>query len=504
MGMSFWPPRAAGTVARHGIRVYADQPATLPELIERAVVRRAAEPAASELGGRRLTYEELWDETERVAATLQHRHGVEPGDQVAILSANCLDFLIGVIATWRAGGVAVTLNAKYTAPELERQLASCSPRVLLSQPEWLPKSPVAAHVLGEIGNGRFEPPPLSATDPALLMFSSGTTGSSRGALQSHLNLVSAAETWVRCLDLQPDDRTVVAAPMHHATGLNGQSLPVLAAGGSVAIMPRFDAAALVDLLEAGAASFFHAAPTIYTLAMRAARDRRAHGLRVSVSGGAFVSRTLVDRARTFAPGVDFRISYGMTETSSPAVLTPLGWIDERPGNAVGVAVPVDDVRVEPDGEIMFRGATVITEGEWLRSGDLGTIDDRGFVTVLDRIKDVINRGGEKIASLEVEDVLCSHPGVIEAAVVGVSDHVYGEVPRAFVVGDVEAEALRTFARERLAGFKIPVEFVFVEQLPRNSGGKVIKAELRGARGATAAEPHDQELGVHRMRPTTRL
>ncbi len=483
--MSFWPPRAAETVIRDGLRVYEDQPGTLPELIERAVVRRAADTAVSEIGGRSLTYEELWEETERAAATLQRRHSVEPGDEVAFLAANSLDLLVGVIATWRAGGVAVTLNSKYTTAELEQQLARCSPRVVLAQPEWLLKVPRAAHVLGETDDGRFEPPQLRASDPALLMFTSGTTGASKGALQSHRNLVSAAETWVRCLDLQPNDATVVAAPMHHATGLNGQSLPVLATGGTVTIMTRFDAAALVDLLEAGAASFFHAAPTIYTLALRAAQSRRAHGLRVAVSGGAFVSRALAEGARAFAPGVDFRISYGMTETSSPAVLTPPGWIDERPGNAAGVAVPVDDVRVDEDGEILFRGATVITEGAWLRSGDLGTIDDEGFVTVVDRIKDVINRGGEKFASLEVESVLCAHPGVVEAAVVAVRDDVYGEVPRAFVVGEVGAEALLTFARERLAKFKIPVEFVFVEELPRNSSGKVVKAELRGAPGSSA-------------------
>jgi long-chain acyl-CoA synthetase len=483
--MSVWPPRAVETVTRDGLRIYEDQPGTLPELVERAVQERAAEPAASDVGGRRLTYEELWGETERVAAALQRRHGVEPGDQVAFMAANSLDLLIGVIATWRAGGVAVMLNPKYTAAEIEQQLALCSPRVILAQPEELPRISRSAHLLGETSDGRFEPPPLRPSDPALLMFTSGTTGASRAVIQSHLNLVSAAETWVRCLDLQPWDTTVVAAPMYHVTGLNGQSLPILAAGGTVAIMPRFDAGALVDQLEAGAASFFHASPTIFTLAMRAARNRRAHGLRVCVSGGAFVSRALVDDARRFARSGDFRISYGMTETSSPAVLTPPGWIDKRPGNAVGVAVPVDDVSVDDDGEILFRGATVITGGKWLRSGDLGTIDDEGFVTVVDRIKDIINRGGEKIASMEVEDVLCAHSGVVEAAVVAKPDSVFGEVPQAFVVGDVSAETLREFAAVRLARFKIPVEFVFVQQLPRNPAGKVLKAELRATSGAPA-------------------
>ena len=207
-----------------------------------------------------------------------------------------------------------------------------------------------------------------------------------------------------------------------------------------------------------------------------------------------MTRALVAAARTYAPGCDFRISYGMTETSSPAVLTPHGWIDDRPGNAVGVAVPVDDVAVDESGEILFRGATVITGAEWLRSGDIGAIDDDGFVTVVDRIKDIINRGGEKVASIEVEDVLCSHPGVSEAAVIARADGTFGEVPVAYIVGDVSEGPLRAHAAERLARFKIPVEFVFVEELPRNPAGKVLKAELRSRHDAGALTPEATAVG----------
>jgi long-chain acyl-CoA synthetase len=496
MTVSLWSPRAAEVVERDGLRVYPGQPETLPALIEDSVETHASALAASELNGRALTYEQLWEESAQAAGALQQRFGVEQGDRVAFVAANCLDLLVGMIGTWRAGAVAVSLNSKYTRVELEKQLRQCSPRVVLADPKSLSKvsGEVPVHVLSNVRScgGRLEPVPVRAEDPALLMFTSGTTGHSRGALQSHLNLVSTAETWVRCLDLEAGETTVVAAPMFHVTGLNGQSLPMLAVGGSVMIMPRFDARLLVELFVAGEAGFFHAAPTVYALTTGVAGDRRARRLRVGVCGGSFVNRALVDYVRHFAPGVDFRISYGMTETSSPAVLTPPGWIDERPGDAVGVAVPVNDVRIDSEGEILFRGSTVIThydgapdESEacfvdgWLRSGDLGTIDGEGFVTVLDRIKDLINRGGEKIASLEVEGVLLEHPGVVEAAVVGAPDDVYGEVPKAFLVGEVRVEELRAFAQERLAKFKVPVEFVFVHELPRNAGGKVLKADLRG-------------------------
>lgn len=473
-----WPERAARTTSRGELRVYADQADTLAELIERSIARHATRTAVREIGGRTITYAALGDETERVAGALQRIHGVEPGDEVAFLSPNRLDLLVGVLAAWRAGAVAVMLNARFTPAELAQQLSLCSPRVVLAHPGWMDRIAGPVWPLGSPDAGRFEPPAIGTRDPALAQFTSGTTGVPKKVVQSHLNLVTAAETWIRCLGLEPTETTVVAAPMYHATGLNGQSLPVLAVGGSVAILPSFDAAALVDELGSGAASFFHAAPTIYTLAMRAAGGRRARRLRISVAGGAFVGRMLVSDARRFAPGTEFRISYGMTETSSPAVLTPPGRIDDRPGDAVGMAVPVDDVAVDDTGEILFRGATVITGDRWLRSGDVGTLDSDGFVAVRDRIKDIINRGGEKVASLEIEDALASHPGVVEAAVVATPDDVYGEVPRAFVVGDVDADTLRAFASTRLARYKVPVEFVALAELPRNGAGKVLKADLR--------------------------
>jgi acyl-CoA synthetase (AMP-forming)/AMP-acid ligase II len=499
--VGYWPDAAAATVERGGLRVYPDQPATMVDLIERSVAANPGRPAAAEPGGAALTYGELWAEAERVASGLQEL-GAGPGTRIAFLMANSIELLVGVIGAWRAGAVAVMLNTKYTPPELAKQLAACTPLVVVSQPEWLDKVDPrqAPHVLsGTEGlRGRFEPVPLTADDPAALMFTSGTTGSSKRALQSHLNLVSVSETYIRCLELEPGTTTVVAAPMFNATGLNAQCLPVLALAGTVTLMPRFHPEALVELLGEGKATLFHAAPTIYTMTIGVAASRRARGIRVAVSGGSPVTRGLVERVREFAPGVDFRISYGMTETSSPAVLTPPGWIDERPGDAAGVAVPVDDVRLGHDGEILFHGATVIAgyDGDakaneqsfvdgWLRSGDLGTIDGDGFVTVLDRIKDVINRGGEKIPSIEVESALCEHPLVVEAAVVGVPDDVYGEIPRAYVVVSerVGERELQAFARERLAGFKVPARVVFVEELPRNPGGKVLKPLLRAERRA---------------------
>lgn len=499
--MGFWPNQ--GLVERrlaHGtVRVYAGQAETIGEALDRAAAAHPGRPAVGEVGATPLSHEEFRERTQGVAAVLQRRYGVAPGDRVALLAANGLDFLLGFVGAIRAGAVAVPLNTKYRTRELAGQLEQSGARVLIAEQEFWPNAePVApehsvlAHELRD-WRGEPEPPALSAEDPAVLMYTSGTTGFSKGALQSHLNVVTTGENWRSLLGLTAEDTTVVAAPLFHATGWHGQLFPLLTAGGSGAILPRFDADALAELFAGGAATFFHAAPAIYTLTLARAAGRTAPALRVAVSGGSFVTRGLVAVVQSFAPGVDFRISYAMTETSSPAVLTPPGWIDERPGDAVGVAVPVCDVGVDDQGEILFRGATVIagydrdpeanartfTEDGWLRSGDLGEIDERGFVSVRDRIKDVINRGAEKISSLEVEGILLDHPAVLEAAVVADPHDLYGEVPRAVVVADgVTAGELRAYAAERLASFKVPVEFEFAAELPRNPGGKVLKQLLR--------------------------
>jgi long-chain acyl-CoA synthetase len=498
--VEFWPPQdlVERRLAHATVRVYRDQPETIPEALDRAAARFPQAPAVGEVGNPELTHEEFRERTAAVATVLQQRYAVAPGDRVAVLAGNGLDFLLAFVGALRAGAVAVPLNTKYRTPEIGKQLEQSGAHVLVAEEEFWPKAePVApqhAVLAPELRSWTGEPedPKLSAEDPAVLMYTSGTTGSSKGALQSHLNVVTSAENWRSLLGLQPDDRTLVAAPLFHATGWHGQLFPLLTAGGSGTILPRFDAATAAELLAGGAATFFHAAPTIYVLTLAEAAGRTAPALRVAVSGGSFVTRGLVADVQEFAPGVDFRISYGMTETSSPAVLTPPGWIEKRPGDAVGVAVPVADVAVDEEGEILFRGATVIAAYDrdpdanaqsfvdgWLRSGDLGEIDDLGFVTVRDRLKDQINRGAEKIASLEVEGVLLEHPAVREAAVVAKPDDVYGEVPRAVVVADgVEAGELREFALARLAKFKVPVEFEFVDELPRNPGGKVLKQLLR--------------------------
>jgi long-chain acyl-CoA synthetase len=338
------------------------------------------------------------------------------------------------------------------------------------------------------------------------MYTSGTTGRPKGAMGTHLGIISSNVSFERCMGLRDGDRTLVAVPLFHVTGLIGQFLSMAFVGGTTVIMRTFDAAEAVRLLDAERITYMIAAPTVFTM-MRQQPGYRAAGqtLRRVGYGGAPTPPDGIVAMREWLPTATLQNAYGMTETCSPTTVSPPG---EELGriSSVGWPVPIADLRtvdVESGreceagevGELWVHGpmvvpgywanpeATASSMGDgWLRTGDLAKIDADGYVTVMDRLKDMINRGGEKIYCVEVEDVLCAHPAILEAAVVGVPDAMYGEAVKACVVprpgAAVDPEDVRRWVAARLAKFKVPREVAVADALPRNPNGKVIKSALR--------------------------
>ena len=323
---------------------------------------------------------------------------------------------------------------------------------------------------------------------------------------THLGIITSNVTFERCMGLRDGDRTLVAAPLFHVTGLIGQLLSMTLVGGTTVVMRTFDAAKALRLLDAERITHMIAAPTVFTM-MRQQPGYRSAGrtLRAVGYGGAPTPPDAIVAMREWLPTATLQNAYGMTETCSPTTLAPPGE-ELRRIASVGWPVPIADVRTvdvatgrecEADevGELWVAGpmvvpgywanaeATAASMGDgWLRTGDLAKIDADGYVTVMDRLKDMINRGGEKVYCVEVEDVLCAHPGVLEAAVVGVPDPTYGESVKACVVpragAALDPEDVRRWVGARLARFKVPREVVVLDALPRNPNGKVIKHELR--------------------------
>ena len=479
----------------------------------------------------RRTYAELDDRTRRLAAALRHL-GVERGDRVAYLGPNDPTLLETLFATTALGGVFVPLNWRLTAPELTYIAADCGATVLVHAAAMADAATSMAadgstalrHLVelgpgfegmaigGGPGNGDVPAPidtPVELDEPAVIVYTSGTTGRPKGATLSHGNITWNCVNVLIDTDLAADEVALVCAPLFHVAALNMVSLPMVMKGGTVVLTGGFDPDVVLELIARHRVTVMFGVPSMFNAMAQvpAFASSDLSSLRRLLCGGAPVPlstiRTYLDR------GIPFLQGYGMTETSPGALFLGAERAADKAGSA-GVASFFTDVRVvRPDGsevapgekgEVVVAGPNVMRgywnrpdataeamDGDWFRSGDVALVDDDGYVTIVDRMKDVIISGGENIYPAEVEDVIYGHPDVAECAVIGVPDERWGEVGRAIVVRRagtaLDERALLEHLDGRLARFKLPRSVVFTDRLPRTGAGKVLKAELRATFGA---------------------
>ncbi|WP_326769762.1 long-chain fatty acid--CoA ligase [Streptomyces sp. NBC_01591] len=478
--------------------------------------------------GRAIGYAELHERSMRLAHVLRGA-GVGRGDRVAYLGPNHPTHLETLFATGLLGAVFVPLNTRLAVPELLHQLDDSGSRVLVHarQPEDRVTALAEGAGLGtvlavEAGPGRPYEELLAAAgtepideevrheDNCLIMYTSGTTGRSKGAVLTHGNIIWNSLNVVVDTDLASDEVALVGAPLFHTAALNMSCLPTLLKGGTVLLETSFDAARSLELIERHGVTCMFGVPTMYD-AMAAApgwASADLSSLRTLLCGGAPVpnrtARAYLDRGLAFVQG------YGMTETAPGALV--LGRADSltHAGSAgvphfftdVSVLLPSGQEAAPGEkGEVVVAGPNV-TPGYWnlpeataaafldggrFRSGDVATVDAEGYVTLVDRLKDMIVSGGENIYPAEVENVLLGHPAVAEAAVVGVPDPKWGEVGRAVVVlragATATAEELIAHLEGRLARYKIPRGVALVPELPRNAAGKLLKGPIRALYGS---------------------
>jgi acyl-CoA synthetase (AMP-forming)/AMP-acid ligase II len=450
----------------------------------------------------------------RVARRLQAR-GVRPGDRIALALPNGWKYAVAYYGALLTGAVAVLVNTRFAPPEIEYVLTDSGASFVVTDAELAPRVPPACPhwdvdelVAPGPDDGDGEWPGLSAagTDAANILYTSGTTGRPKGAMQTHGNLVCNAGTVASVFGVTAADRTLVVAPMFHATGIASQLVGFGAHGAACVFQPRFRPAGMREALTAHRITFFAGVTAMIHLMLAdpAFDPADLPALRTVCFGGAPVDPAFLAEAVGCLPGVTFANVWGLTEATS-IVTCALGDEWEKRPWSVGRPVPGVEVAVSADGELCVRGPVVTAGywnrpqataeafgaelaggGGWLRTGDVGRIDPDGYVQVLDRLKDMIIRGGENIYSLEVESALAQHPRIAEVAVVGVPDPVFGERVRAVAVlrpGEALAlEELRAWAGPRLAGYKQPAELVITGELPRNANGKVMKKQLAGEPG----------------------
>lgn len=499
-------------------------------ILAEAALRRPDRPAI-ELAGTTVSYADLWDQARRYATVLRDQ-GVRPGDNVALLLPNVADFPRAYYAVLTLGGVVVPVHALLTGEEIGYLLRDSGAKTLICAGPLLAEGakgaelsgvPVLAVLAGpDAGVPRLDALAATATpqdtylprdpqDPAVVLYTSGTTGHPKGAVLSHLNMVmNAALVASDIISITADDRVLGCLPLFHSFGQTCAMNACFRAGATLVLMPRFDGPGALDILAQREITIFEGVPTMYLGLLEAARvDQRRPRLRLAVSGGAALPLTAIERFKEVF-GADVYEGYGLSETSPVATFNQEVF-GRKPGT-IGCAiwgVDVEIARAEVDqriellprgelGEIVIRGhnvmlgylnrpadtAAAIVDG-WFRSGDLGTKDTDGFITIVDRKKDMVLRGGYNVYPREVEEVLLRHPAVAQVAVIAVPDAQYGEEVCAVVVRSPEARGsdedlaaeITEWARERLARYKYPRQIQFVAALPLGPSGKVLKQEL---------------------------
>ncbi|HJQ46737.1 MAG TPA: AMP-binding protein [Amycolatopsis sp.] len=477
----------------HGVAQYDDLPGSLVAMLRATVERWPEQEAIAEPGGEHLSYRQLWERASRVAGGLRD-NGVRPGDRVANLLPAGVDWVLGFLGTVLAGAVTVPVNTRFADPEIEYVLTDSAAAFALRPGAPLPEGTPYAD------------DDVECDDLVAIFYTSGTTGHPKGAMTTHRNVLSTVQNVGRLLGVPdgagPGERVLLSIPLFHVTACTSQLVPQLAIGGSTTVLPRFQVQDFLRTIVSERITSLTNTPAIYYLAFRQENfdEFDLGGINRVHYGGAPVAPALVEQIAKRFPNARLANGFGLTETCAVSTWLPHAWAVEH-AESVGFAAPAVDLTLDsPDaegvGELLIRGPNVVAgywnkpdataaafaEG-WLRTGDLARIDEHGLVLIADRIKDMINRGGENVYCVEVENALAGAPGVGESAVVGVPDSMMGEKVGAVVVplpgAAFDEASVLGHLRERLADFKVPQYFaVRSEPLPRNAGGKILKNRLR--------------------------
>jgi fatty-acyl-CoA synthase len=472
-------------------------------------------------GDQRWTYRQLDERCHRLGHALRRDLAVRPGDVVAWLCGNTHELLEAYYGVLLAGGVLLPLNIRLAPAELRAILDDSGAVVLFRHPDQVdPAHPVRTVTLGAEHEALLaaqpsdpvDPPPIDERAPAELFYTSGSTGTPKGALLSHRGLYLHAIHSALTMGLTGEDVFLHTIPLFH---VNGWGTPhyVTGLGGVHVLLPRFEAGEVLRLVEEHRVTRLFLVPAMARLVLDdptvATRDLSSV-VQISVGGAASSPALLAELEGAF--GCPCICGYGMTESGPTLTRSlPKPGVPSTPAQRATTGLPIlgVDVRVlaEGDVEVPWDSTTVgevcarsnhvmigylgqpeateeVLHDGWLRTGDLAVVDAEGYLTIVDRAKDLIVSGGENIASVEVEHALIAHPAVREAAVVGVPDERWGEVPRAFVSlvdGAAADEAeLVAWVRSRLAGFKVPKSIVVLDELPKGGTGKIQKQVLRAA------------------------
>ena len=458
---------------------HAERPGGLVQMLEQAAARNPAGEALV-CGETRLTWQGLRQRVARAAGALAGR-GVGRGDRVGILLGNRVEFPLAFLGAAWLGAIPVPISMREAKAGVDYIVGHCGAKLLLQegfdfQGKEIPSSPAGEE------------------DVAAILYTSGTTGKPKGAMLTNLGIVHSSMNFEACMKFTSATRALAAVPLSHVTGVIALLTTMVRCAGTLVILPAFKARDFLQVMEKERVTYTLIVPAMYNLCLLEdsfSRTNLSHW-KIGGYGGAPMPAATISALAEKLPGLKLMNAYGATETTSPATMMPTGRTRAH-ADSVGLAVPGAEIKVVDD-ELWIRGPMVVKgywddpaatarefpDGFW-RSGDVGSIDAEGYVRVLDRKKDMINRGGYKVYTAEVESALAAHPAVVESAVLSFPCPVLGERVQAFVTlrESTTIDSLKAFCAERLADYKVPERFTLgTEPLPRNANGKVLKRQLR--------------------------
>ncbi len=488
--------------------------------LERSAFYFPERPAVSE-DFSETSYARLNDRANRVATALI-QIGVNPGDHVGLCAPNSGDWLAFYFGILKAGGVAVAFSSLLKRDELELLINHSRPKILFTFDERLdelagfqgagllekvisPQGDLDFEHLLNMGSGSFTAIDRDRSDTAVILYTGGTTGTPKGAMLTHENVNTALQNVIFHERSSEKDRALLFLPFHHVFGQMHIMNATILSAGCLEMIPAFDMERVLELLEGGRVTKLFGVPTVYVrfLAVDGLKEKLG-AVRYCFSAAASMAAELVRRWRELT-GLSIYESYGMTEAS------PMATYNHYYRHVIGsVGTPVPGVEIQirdkngkqmdagEEGEICIRGRNIMRgyldnpeateaafwDGGWFRSGDVGVFDDNGYLSIVDRIKDIIITGGENVYPREVEDALYTRPEVRECAVIGLPDPEWGERVTALIIPQpgktIDRTELNAYLKSRLSSFKVPKEYRIVGDFPKSPAGKILKRELREA------------------------